>query len=127
LSQLQASSCADEVLLLECAVTGRKRSMDSYDMQTQKITAEAARRIALYALTKLKDFKLPVHNLVLKKTFGHLLLQGFLPDYLKDLQAVKHNQLILGNINFGMISHFTGVRPSHSLMAKDIVCTLALS
>jgi hypothetical protein len=127
LSQLHASSCVDEALLLECAMIGRKKSMDSYDRQTQKITAEAAKRIALYALIELKDLELPVQNLVLKKTFGHILLQGFLPDYLKDLQAVKHNQLVLGNINSGMTSHFTGVHPSHSLMAKDIICTLALS
>jgi hypothetical protein len=127
LSQLQASSCANESLLLECAVTGRKKFMDLYDRQTQKITAEAARRIVLYALIELKDFELPVQNLVLKKTFGHILLQGFFPDYLKDLQAVKHNQLVLGNINSGMTSHFTGVHPLHSLMAKDIVCTLASS
>jgi hypothetical protein len=45
--------------------------MDSYDRQTQKITAEAARRIALYALTELKNFKLLIQNLILEKTFGH--------------------------------------------------------
>jgi hypothetical protein len=101
--------------------------MDSYDRQTQKITAEAARRIALYALTELKDFELPVQNLILEKTFAHTLLQGFLPDYLKDLEAVKHNQVVVGNINSGMTSHLTGERPSQSLMAKDIVCTLASS
>jgi hypothetical protein len=71
MSQLQASSCVDEALLLECAMTSRKKSMDSYDRQTQKITAK---RIALYALTELKDFELPVQNLVLEKTFGHILL-----------------------------------------------------
>jgi hypothetical protein len=70
----------------------------------------------LYVLTELKDFKLLLQKLVLEKTFGHILLQGFLPEYqLKDLQAMKHNQLIVGNINSRMTLHFIGVHPSHSL------------
>jgi hypothetical protein len=48
LSQHQVSNCADEALLLECTMIGRKKSMVSYDMQTQKIIAKAARRIASY-------------------------------------------------------------------------------
>jgi hypothetical protein len=101
--------------------------MDSYNRHMQKIIAEAARKITLYALTELKDFELLLQNLVLEKMFGHILLQGFFPNYSKDLHAVKYNQLVVCNINFGVTSHFTGVRPSYSFMAKDIVCILASS
>jgi hypothetical protein len=127
LSHFHGSNSADESLLLDSARTGKNKNLESYDRHTQRITAEAARKIALYALTALKDFEPALQNLVLEKTVGHTLLQSFLPDYLKDLQAVKQNQVVVGNINSGMASHLIGVRPSHSLMAKDIVCTLASS
>jgi hypothetical protein len=107
-------------------MTGEK-SLDSYDRQTQKISTDVARKIVLYALDELKEFKLSLQKLILEKLFGHILLQSFLLKYLKDLQAVKQNHLVVGNINSGMTSHFTGMRSSHSLMAKDMVCTLASS
>jgi hypothetical protein len=40
---------------------------------------------------------------------------------------VKSNQAVVDNMTYGMATHLTGVHPSHSLMAKDIVCTLASS
>ena len=42
----------------------------------QKIIAEATRKIALYALTELKDVELLFQNLILDRMFGHILLQG---------------------------------------------------
>ena len=58
---------------------GKKINMDSYDKQTQQIIVEAARRIASYVLTKLKDIKLLFQKLVLEKTFDNIHLQSFLP------------------------------------------------
>jgi hypothetical protein len=40
---------------------------------------------------------------------------------------MKCNQVVVDNMNSGMTTHLTGVHPSHSLMAKDIVCILASS
>ena len=40
---------------------------------------------------------------------------------------MKHNQVFVHNINLGMTSHLTGVRPLQLLMAKAIVCILASS
>jgi hypothetical protein len=91
------------------------------------VTADVAQKIAIYAMHELKDFELPVQSVILEKTLSHPLLQASLPDYLQDMEALKHNHLVVSNINSGMTSHFTGVRPAQSLLAKDIVCTLASS
>jgi hypothetical protein len=43
------------------------------------------------------------------------------------MEALKHNHLVVSNINSEMTSHFTRAHPAQSLLAKDIVCMLASS
>ena len=57
--------------------------MDSYDRQRQNISAEAVRRIALYALTELKNFELPVQSLILEKRLLILCCRAFSPTTLR--------------------------------------------
>jgi hypothetical protein len=78
-------------------------------------------------LNEIKGFELNIQKIILEKTVGHSMLQSFLPEYFRDLDIVKSNQAVVDNMNSGMTAHLTGVRRSHSLMAKDIVCTLASS
>ena len=91
------------------------------------VTARVSRNIVLFALKELEGFDLHVQKQILEKVVGHSLLQSFLPEYLTNLQAVKNNLAIVENLNCRMASHLVGVRESHSVMAKDIVCTLASS
>jgi hypothetical protein len=117
----------EEEVALQSASIARRKALDSYERHSQRVTADVARKIAIYAMHELKDFELPVQSVILEKTLSHPLLQASLPDYLQDMEALKHNHLVVSNINSGMTSHFTRVRPAQSLLAKDIVCTLASS
>ena len=40
---------------------------------------------------------------------------------------MKNNQAVVKNMQFGISAHLIRVCPIHTLMAKDIVCTMASS
>jgi len=50
-----------------------------------------------------------------------------MPSYLPDVKRLKHNQQLLNNFHFGLVSHVIGQKSSNLVLAKDIVCTFATS
>jgi hypothetical protein len=48
-----------------------------------------------------------------------------IPDYLKDLDLIKHNLEIMSNFKSGLTIHLLGFYKIELVVAKNIVCTLA--
>jgi hypothetical protein len=53
-------------------------------------------------------------------------LEGYVPKYLQDLGKVKQNQVIVDNLKCGLSNYLKGQKTLPIVMAKDIVCTLAM-
>jgi hypothetical protein len=54
------------------------------------------------------------------------LLEGYVLKYLWDLGKVKQNQVIVDNLKCGLSNHLKGQKTLPIVMAKDIMCTLAM-
>lgn len=65
--------------------------------------------------------------MVLEKVISHPLLKEMVRACLCDFSTIKHNDEIVKNLKSGMLAHLVGVHPSHVVMAKYIVSTLASS
>lgn len=48
-------------------------------------------------------------------------------DYLQDLQKMNMNQKLVDNLRSSLSSHLIGQKSSKTILAKDIICTLATS
>jgi hypothetical protein len=58
-------------------------------IQFQKVTIDVSKKIILFIVEQIKDFDSNAHHIMLEKFLSHSLLNGMLPNYLRDLKCVK--------------------------------------
>lgn len=109
------------------ASTAECVSLDKYGRQSQRFSASLSRKIALFCAEELKGVDVVIQQDVVVKFLSHPIMQDVIPPFLKNLEAVKHNHAIISNMKMGISAHLSGVRETHLVMAKDILCTLAAS
>jgi len=66
-------------------------------------------------------------QIVFEKLFNHTLTKEIMLDYLQDLQKMKMNQKLIDNLRSILSSHLVSQKSSKTILAKDIICTLATS
>ncbi len=54
-----------------------------------------------------KRLDVVVYNKIMEKVMGHDLMGDVMPLYLFDTKRIKHNQLLIDNLKFGLSSHIT--------------------
>jgi hypothetical protein len=63
----------------------------------------------------------------MEKVMGLDLMGVIMPLYLCDTKRIKHNQLLINNLKFGLSSRVIRQQSSKLVMVKDIVCTFAFN
>jgi hypothetical protein len=120
-----AVSAIADVEVLQQAQVARSRTRSSYDRQAQRISADIARDLGLYALSKLQGRSCDVHHLCTQKFLGQPLLSRIVPPFLRDPAAARVAAKVVAGIKDGVTSHLKGPRKAKVVMAKDIICTFA--
>lgn len=99
-------------------------------LDTKKIartSATLAREIGVYAAKKLKNHDIDVQHLTIMKFLGQPVLKHIVPPFLSDPDAVKLRHEVIGSFQDGLQTHLVGLRKAKSLLAKNIVTTLAVA
>ena len=120
-----AVSVSTDVQVLQEAEVAPPRTRSSCDRQTQRISADIARDLGLYALTKLQGHSRDVHHLCIQKFLGQPLLSRIVPPFLRNPTAARVATEVVAGIKDGVTSHLKGPRQAKVVMAKDIICTFA--
>jgi uncharacterized protein YaaW (UPF0174 family) len=92
----------------------------------QKFISKVSRKIAMFAFDKMKQLDLNVQQVIIEKFLTHPLMQSILPNYLTNLQCLKAHEEVMSNLKFGITNHLIGQQKAQVVVAKDIVCMLAL-
>jgi hypothetical protein len=95
--------------------------------QFQRENASLSRDITLLIFDCLKDEDEVIRHQVLEKVVGHSLLKSSVLFFFQDMNLVKHSIEIVQYLSHGLSDHCTDVREQKLIMAKDIVCTLAIA
>ena len=120
-----AVSVSTDVQVLQQVEVARPRTRSSYDRQNQRISADIARDIGLYALSKLQGHSRDVHHLCIEKFLEQPLLSEIVPPLLRNPTAARVATEVLAGIKDGVTTHLKGPRKAKVVMAKDIICTFA--
>jgi hypothetical protein len=89
--------------------------------------ATYARTLAIFMSDHLIGSSSSFRQIVFEKLFNHTLTKEIVPNYLQDLQKAKMNQKLVNKLRCSLSSHLVGKKSSKIILAKDIICTLALS
>lgn len=120
-----AVSAIADVEVLQQSQVAQSRTRSSYDRQTQRVSADIARDLGLYALSKLQGHSRDVHHLCIQKFLGQPLISRIVPPFLRNIAAVRVATEVVAGIKDGVTSHLKGPRKAKVVMAKDIICTFA--
>jgi len=66
-------------------------------------------------------------QIVFEKLFNHTLTKEIMLDYLQNLQKMNMNPKLIDNLRSNLSSHLVSQKSSKTILAKDIICTLATS
>ena len=109
-NQRQCRACKDNASAQVEAQVSRLRTRSSYNRQTQRISADIARDLGLYALSKLQGHSRDVHHLCIEKFLGQPLISRIVPPFLRNPAAVRVATEVVAGIRDGVTSHLKGPR-----------------
>jgi hypothetical protein len=84
------------------------------------------KKLAMFAFDKMKQLELNVQQAIIEKFLVHPLMQNMIPNYLTNLQCLKAHEEVLSDLKSGITYHLTNQQKAQVVVAKDIVCMLAL-
>jgi len=95
--------------------------------QEQRVSIDLAKKIASFAISRLKHYGPSTQQLTIEKTLSRSMIKDSLPLYSIELAVIKQSHKKVQHLKDGMNTHLVGLQQSKGIMAKDIVCIFAAS